>query len=77
MPAKPKRTIVVADRKGGAIRELELVGVASVSLSSGKEFLYLENNGKGWRMTYTDTLVPDIKQLGALLIRREEGADVP
>ena len=68
---KTKRSIVLTAVDGSIIRELELARAAAVNLSGGKEFIYLENNGRGWSLTYTSGVVPDITKLGAMVMVRE------
>lgn len=50
--------------------EYELGRIVEVTVP--KEFIYFERMDSGcWRMTYTKSVVPDIKELKGITIKRE------
>ena len=59
----------------GTGKFLELKKVAAVKLEhSENEFIYLDKikDSDGWRLTYTEKTIPDIKDVEAFRIIREE-----
>ena len=62
-----KRTVLLE----GIGTELELARVTSVDID--KKVIYFEEMPDGrWRLTYTKSLIPDLKQLVSLKIIRED-----
>ncbi len=65
---KVKRSIVLE----GIDKELELSKVTAIKVSH-KEFIYLDKLDNGtWRLAYTEPTIPEIKELEAMIIKREE-----
>ncbi len=67
-----RRSIVLRDLHGEALRELELSKVQQVDLTIDREFVYLEKRKDGtWSMSYTKKTIPEVSILSVMEMRRD------